>query len=286
VQLPLFLGKQGKPLLLNLCNVAPVFYRNKISCIHDLAFLRYPHFFSKAFYYYYRALIPAIISTSRHILTVSEFSKQELMDYYRLKPEQVTVIPNAGFAADLPVTVQIPALNRPYFLFVGSADPRKNLLFLLKAYTAACLQHTDLVIAGGGHTSFNNALLKETGAFTSNPHIHFTGRITDEQLTQYYRFAKAVIVPSVYEGFGLPVAEALSARCEVLAADIPVFREVAGTHALYFDPYQADGLIRYLQQMDGAAKKENSQGYDHIRGRYSWKNSASLLYHTVNEWRE
>jgi glycosyltransferase involved in cell wall biosynthesis len=284
-QLPLYLRKQGKPLLLNLCNVAPVLYGHKISCIHDLAFLRYPQFFSKAFYYYYKALIPAIIRTSRHILTVSEFSRQELLDYYKLKPTQVTVIPNAGFAADLPDRVQKPALDRPYFLFVGSADPRKNLLFLLKAYAAARLQHTDLVIAGGGHTSFNNDLLKDTAAFAVDPRIHFVGRVTDEQLTNYYRFAKAVIVPSVYEGFGLPIAEALSARCEVLAADIPIFREVAGAHALYFDPYRPEGLVAYLQQMDGETKKENLSGYDHIRGLYSWKHSASLLSEAVNAWR-
>jgi glycosyltransferase involved in cell wall biosynthesis len=286
-QLPFFLRKQGHPLLLNFCNMAPVFYRNKISCIHDIAFLRYPQFFSKAFYYYYKALIPAIIRTSRHVITVSEFSKAELMDYYRLRPEQVTVIPNAGFTTEMPVgsVQQASAAGRPYFLFVGSADPRKNLLFLLKAYAAAHLQQTDLVIAGGGYASFNSTLLQEAAGFATHPHIHFTGHITDQQLTQYYHAAKAVIVPSLYEGFGLPVAEALSARCNVLAADIPIFREVAGVHAAYFDPYDPARLIRLLQQEDSVSRKNNDEGYDYIRAQYSWKDSAELLYRTVNEWR-
>ena len=231
-------------------------------------------------------MIPAIIKTSRHIITVSEFSKSELMSYYKLRDEQVTVVPNAGFSLLGPIQEENKApLHKPYFLFVGSADPRKNLLFLLKAYTAARLRDTDLVVAGSGYASFNSSLLKETALFNSNPQIHFLGHITDSQLTDYYHYAKAVIVPSLYEGFGLPVAEALSAACTVLAADIPVFREVAGEHAWYFHPAQPEGLIALLQRLDKAPKKNNEAGLRHIHRQYSWKKSANRLLERVAEWR-
>lgn len=291
VQLPLFLSGKGKPLLLNLCNMAPVLYKNKITCIHDIAFLRYPQFFSKAFRSYYQVMIPAIIKSSKHIITVSEFSRHELMDYYKLSQEQVSVIPNAGFRSEsvgFPAdssSVEAVPVRRPYFLFVGSADPRKNLLFLLRAFEAARLKHTDLVVAGGGYASFNNELMKETDIYHQNPDIHFLGHVTDALLTQYYNSARAVIVPSVYEGFGLPVAEALSAHSEVLAADIPVFREVAAEHAQYFDPHKPDALIALMRERDGTSKPDGAEGYAFIHRRYSWKKSANSLGDCIGKWR-
>lgn len=291
VQLPWFLSGKGKPLLLNLCNMAPVCYRNKITCIHDIAFLRYPQYFSKAFRAYYQAMIPAIIKTSKHIITVSEFSRAELMDYYKLGEERVSVIPNAGFRSDSAVfpantgMSEAAPIGRPYFLFVGSADPRKNLLFLLRAFEAARLKETDLVIAGGGYASFNSELMKETDVYRQNPNIHFLGHVTDTLLTQYYNNARAVIVPSVYEGFGLPVAEALSAHSEVLAADIPVFREVAAEHAYYFNPHSPDDLIALMRERDGTPRPDGEAGFTFIHRRYSWKKSASSLGDCISKWR-
>ena len=312
-QLPWFLSGKGKPLLLNLCNMAPVMYGNKITCIHDIAFLRYPQFFSTAFRSYYKAIIPAIIKSSRHIVTVSEFSRSELMDYYKLHSGQVSVIPNAGFRSGQalqgalnaalglkqssaapgdgwgghqPIVEQelTPPIRRPYFLFVGSVDPRKNLLFLLRAFEAAQLKETDLVVAGGGYASFNSELLQDINLYHQNPNIHFIGHVSDTLLTQYYQFARAVIVPSFYEGFGLPVAEGLSAHCEVLASDIPIFREVAGEHAFYFDPFKADALIALMRERDGSSRPDGEAGYSFIHRRYSWEKSANALGDCIRAW--
>lgn len=275
-QLPRFAAKQQQ-LLLNLCNVAPVMYKNKITCIHDIAFIRYPQFFSKAFYYYYKSMMPLIIRSSKHIITVSEFSKAELMDYYKLRDEQISVIPNAGF-----LTVQsvaAPMVQAPYFLFVGSVDPRKNLLLLLQAYSAAQLTQTQLVIAGAAYKSFNPELLQQLEQFKANPMIHFAGAVTNEELASLYQHAKAVIVPSLYEGFGLPVAEGLSAGCQVIASDIPIFREVAGEHAFYFKDKQT--LTSLLLLLDKQDKRLNESGRDYVLARYSWKQSAALLKKTV-----
>lgn len=275
-QLPRFAQQQNR-LLLNLCNVAPVLYRNKITCIHDIAFIRYPQFFSKAFYYYYKNLIPLIIRSSRHIITVSEFSKSELMDYYRLRDEQVSVIPNAGFQA-APV-LAAPLHDYPYFLFVGSLDPRKNLLLLLQAYAAAQLTQTHLVVAGASYKSFNPQLAQQLEPFKAHPMIHFAGAVSNDELASLYQHAKAVIVPSLYEGFGLPVAEGLSAGCQVIASDIPIFREVAGEHAFYFkDKETLTGLLMLLDKQD---KRLNEGGRDWILSRYSWKQSAALLKKAV-----
>lgn len=275
-QLPQFARQRGQ-LLLNLCNVAPVLYKNKITCIHDIAFIRYPQFFSKAFSYYYKSLMPLVIRSSRHIITVSEFSKSELMSYYRLRNEQVSVIPNAGFQAAPAATA--PLQDYPYFLFVGSVDPRKNLLLLLQAYKAAQLTQTHLVVAGGGYKSFNPELLQQLEQFKAHPMIHFAGAVSDDELASLYQHAKAVVVPSLYEGFGLPVAEGLSAGCQVIASDIPIFREVAGEHAFYFKDKET--LTSLLMLLDRQDKRLNESGRDWILSRYSWKQSADLLKKAV-----
>lgn len=275
-QLPRYAWQQNQ-LLLNLCNMAPVLYRNKITCIHDIAFIRYPQFFSRSFYYYYKSLMPLIIRSSRHIITVSEFSKAELMDYYRLRDSQVSVIPNAGFQSTPAVT--IPSLQYPYFLFVGSADPRKNLLLLLRAFSVAQMEQTHLVIAGAGYKSFNPEILQQLEPYKAHPMIHFAGAVSDEELASLYQHAKAVIVPSLYEGFGLPVAEGLSAACQVIASDIPIFREVAGDHAFYFKDKET--LTSLLMLLDKQDKRRNESGREWILSRYSWIQSATLLKKTV-----
>jgi glycosyltransferase involved in cell wall biosynthesis len=133
--LPTFLNRKHRPLLLNLCNMAPVFYKNKIVCIHDISFIRNPSWFSTSFYRYYKTLIPLIIKSSKHLITVSEFSRSEIIDYYKIQEDKISVIPGGIASAFLPSDQLVPASislqRRPFFLFVGSIDPRKNLLTLL-----------------------------------------------------------------------------------------------------------------------------------------------------------
>ena len=93
--LPKWLKQNGSPLLLNLCNLAPLRYNNKISTIHDVSFVRYPQTFSKKFLIFYRLMIPRIISSSKKVFTVSEFSKQEIIDVYGTDENRIEVIYNA-----------------------------------------------------------------------------------------------------------------------------------------------------------------------------------------------
>lgn len=93
--LPKWLKKNGRPLLLNLCNMAPIMYLNKISTIHDIAFVRYPQTFSKKFLIFYKFMIPRIIASSKRVITVSNFSKKEIVDVYGVDQSLVTVVYNA-----------------------------------------------------------------------------------------------------------------------------------------------------------------------------------------------
>jgi glycosyltransferase involved in cell wall biosynthesis len=101
--LPKWLRKNGNPLLLNLCNMAPVMYKNKISTVHDIAFVRYPQTFSKQFLAVYRFMIPWIISSSKKVLTVSEFSKQEIIEKYGIEQNKILVVYNAVNKKFMPI---------------------------------------------------------------------------------------------------------------------------------------------------------------------------------------
>lgn len=276
-RLPLFLRNAGKPLLLNFCNVAPVLYANKITCLHDIAFERHPEFFSKKFVLYYQWLIPKVLNTSKHIITVSEFSKSEIADFYRIPPDKITVVPNASaFHRDSAESV-FKVHQKPYFLFVGSLDPRKNLLFLLKAFTLAAVKDVDLVVVGAAHASF--AANPELETYRRLPNIIFTGYVSDAELRSYYAGALALVNPSLYEGFGLPVAEALSMGCAVLASDIPAFREVGGTDVVYFntaDASELSGLIkRFASNTPGMTSKLEGP---------TWKSSAEIVDKIIQQF--
>ncbi len=288
-QLPGYMRKQQSPLLLNLCNMAPLFYRNKITCIHDISFAINPQYYSRSFYYYYRTIIPRIIHSSKHIITVSQFSQAALMQHYRLNENQVSVVPNA--ASDLlkqivaTQTLQ-PPVDKPYFLFVGSVDPRKNLLFLLDAFRQAAIDDMELVIVGGGYKSFNKAVAAKLDAYKNHPGIRFLGAISNEKLAACYRFAKAVIVPSLYEGFGLPVVEALQLGCPVLASDIPVFREVGENYVEYFDPRDGHALQLLLRKTAQSSPSPSTMqaAQVFIENKYNWQHSASLLYGIIQSF--
>lgn len=271
LKLPAYLRKKGNPLLISLCNVAPLRYANKITCLHDIAFERHPEFFSKKFVLYYRWLIPKLLKSSRHIITVSEFSKGEISSFYQINPAMITVIPNASAFSNEGIQSDFKPRPRPYFLFVGSLDPRKNLLFLLKAFEQAAVHDTDLLIVGASHASF--AVDPELQAYRNHPNIVFTGYISDGELQNYYANALALVNPSLYEGYGLPVAEALSMGCPVLASSIAAFKEVGGTDIVYFNTADTAELAHLIKNFSDTPLLQKKKK---IRNE-SWKSSAEQL---------
>lgn len=281
-KLPNYLRSKGSPLLISLCNAAPVFYKNKISCVHDIAFERYPEFFSKKFVYYYQWLIPNVLRNSRHVITVSEFSKREISTFYGIDSQRITVVPNASAFSKTEGKQPLIIHPRPYFLFVGSLDPRKNLIFLLKAFLMAALDDIDLVIVGAGHASF--AQNPEIEKFRKQSNVVFTGYVTDDELRNYYAGALALVNPSLYEGFGLPVAEALAMGCPVLASDIDAFREVGGTDVVYFNTADASELSNLLITFSKTFSVLQTTDPINQMKSVTWKSSAERVDHIIQQF--
>lgn len=276
IDLPLYLRKKGNPLLLNLCNTAPLFYRNKIVTVHDVAFMAYPQTFSKLFLYFYKFMIPRLLKSSRHIVTVSQFSKKEICKYYHVDKDKVSVVYNAVSESFMP----LPQTERSsYFLAVSSMNYRKNFIYILEAFCKYQEQGGKecLDIIG----DLKNASFKEIdlSKYTSNPNIQFLGRVSDEDLIRYYSNAVAFVYPSFYEGFGIPPLEAQTCGCPAICAKASCLPEVFGDSVLYCDPYDSDSLVSSFKKIvsDKDLRKTLQERGKMNTSKYSWEKSAEKL---------
>lgn len=275
VDLPLFLRNVGNSLLINFCNTAPLFYSNSVVTVHDLAFLENPKWFSKSFYYYYKNLVPRIVKNARHVITVSNFSKEEILNKIHIASNKISVIYNA-----VDITLPFEQKNRQgrFALFVGSMDPRKNMQRLLNAVKYLPNDVT-LVVVGGAAKSFATESEQDI-----SDRIRFVGYVTDERLFELYSNADAFVYPSLYEGFGIPPLEAQSFGLPILVSDIPVFQEIFGDSALYCDPNSVEsigqGLLNILNLSPDTKDLLVKKGFLNV-GRYSWDRSAFELINTL-----
>jgi glycosyltransferase involved in cell wall biosynthesis len=278
VTLVRFLRSQGNPLLLNLCNTAPVFYKNKISTVHDVTFLHYPESYSVKFRAVYKILIPLIIRTSCKVLTVSKFSKKDLCNTYNLIPDNIDVIYNA-------VSEKFKALsskdnNKPYALVVSSPNKHKNFTRMIDAFLSSNVS-LNLKIVG----SLSNVFNTQESKINSDPRIIFLGKVSDEELIDIYQNADFFIFPSLYEGFGIPPLEAQACGCPVISSNAASLPEVLGDSVLYFNPIDMNSIREVIEKvaLDRDLKAILiEKGYKNLR-RFSWNESAKRLNEIIDK---
>lgn len=279
LSLPFFFFGKKNFILVSFTGLGPIIIKSKISTIHDLAFLENPSWYSFSYRFFYRFVTPFVINSCRHILTVSNFSKSEIVRYYNIKLSDVSVIYNACCESWNSAFFD-KNLDKPYFLCVASIEPRKNFPQLIEVFRD--LKDLNLLIVGSYSKVFSRNNL---GTIPSN--VFFLGRVDDAKLAQLYKNAKAFIYPSLYEGFGLPPIEAMHFGCPVLLSDIPVFREVCNDAAIYFNPKDKISItnaIKFFNQLDDAERiKIINAGFENIK-RFSWGQSALQLIKILNSY--
>ena len=284
VELPLYLRGQGqKPLLVNLCNTGPLFYQRKLVCIHDLAFLVNPGWFSRAFSTFYRFLIPLVARGSERVLTVSNFSRETIIKYLRVPESEVVVLYNAVSDHFKGTAEEQPNRYGNYILAVGSLDPRKNLKTLVKAFNACHLPDLRLVIVGAASKIFRDAELQ--ALVQENPAVIFTGYLSDEELVSVYQNAKLFVYPSLYEGFGIPPLEAMSCGCATVVSATSSLPEVCGKASYYIDPSSSDDIARAIKLLLGNDQIRRSlveKGYARSSS-FTWEGSARKLADIIQE---
>lgn len=269
IELPLYLKSKGNPILINLCNTAPLYYNNQIVTIHDLAFMVNPKWFSKKFAFAYKFLIPKVAKKAKHIITVSNSSKSEISELLSLPFNKISVVYNGITFINEDIQHAAPLLNDKYFLTVSSIDPRKNLQNLIDAFQKWNTSNTKLLVIGGKNASF-----AYKDVYGVNNNVKYLGYVSDKELINYYKNALCFVYPSLYEGFGLPPLEALALGTNVIVSDIPSVREVCKDFALkYFDPTSTDSIVNALEY---AFKNEKSVAHIDLE-EFSWSKSADKL---------
>lgn len=252
ISLPWFLFWQKNWVLFNFCNTAPLFIKNQVVTVHDLAFMRKEKWFNPVFKIAYQILIPRILKKSKAVVTVSETIKKEMEAYFKLPSSKISVIPNKISSALTTTTPSVPSLSinkNDFYLMVGSDNPRKNFAWVEKLFSIHFPTKT-LVIVGSNHQSFS-----ATEKINSN-HILRISTASANELAWLYENAIAFINPSFYEGFGIPNIEAMYFNCPILCANIPVFREVCEAAAVYFELNNSSDFIEKLNAMEKMDKPQ------------------------------
>lgn len=283
LDLPLWLAKQGSPPLVSLCNTAPLAYHNQIATHHDITYVRHPDSYSRVFRAVYRSMTPLLLKRIKALITVSEFSRNEIARFYGYPARHICVIPNAVDARFQPFCAeQCPRGSAPYLLAVSSPNAHKNFARMIAAFLRLeGLDEVELRIIGDSNRIFSGSLHDAAG----NRRIRMLGRLTDEELVEAYQGATAFVFPSVYEGFGIPPLEAQACGCPVIAARAASIPEVLGDSALYFDPLQVTDITACMQRVlrDEALRQDlRRRGKANVK-RYCWNASARQVSRLIDQ---
>jgi glycosyltransferase involved in cell wall biosynthesis len=237
----------------------------RVATIHDVIPYIYPQTSSQLDWLIYRFWLPLAVRHLDAIITDSTCSKNDILRYLPVSPERVVVIPIAANSSYrvMESAAYTPTLARygvdfPYILYVGSLEARKNLTRLLEAYHSLRNWSTQwrLVVVGARKWKFS-PIFETVQRLGLEAHVHFTGYIEEADLPAFYNGADLLVFPSLYEGFGLPVLEAMACGTPVVTATASSLPEVAGDAAILVDPYDsaaiADGMRRVLENPELAA---------------------------------
>jgi glycosyltransferase involved in cell wall biosynthesis len=283
VDLPLWLVKQGSPPLVSLSNTAPLAYSNQIATHHDIAYVRHPESYSRTFRATYRSLTPLLLKRIQALITVSEFSRDEISRFYSYPARHVWVVPNAVDARFRPFCAQHCARgSAPYLLAVSSPSAHKNFARMIAAFLKLeGLDEVELRIIGDSNRVFSGSLHDAGGS----RRIRMLGRLTDEELVEAYQGATAFVFPSIYEGFGIPPLEAQACGCPVIAAHAASIPEVLGDSALYFDPLKVSDIAECMQRvlLDETLRQDLRRRGKANVARYSWSSSAGQVSQLIDQ---
>jgi glycosyltransferase involved in cell wall biosynthesis len=262
--------------------------------VHDLAFLHYPDGFQKSHLRYYKFYTPKFIRKAQKVLTVSRFSQQDIISQYGTPKEKIEVVYNGTKESFAPINFEEQnAVKDQYtggtefFLYTGAIHPRKNLVNLLKAFSIFKRRlHSSMKLVLTGRMAWkNNEFLQLLKTYKYREDVILTGYLEEGELAKLVASAYAFVYPSLFEGFGVPVLEAMRSGVPVLTSGNSAMEEISGDAALCFDPQNiddiADKLMRIYKDEDGR-RQLIEKGFP-TATRFSWQNTADAAWKALIE---
>ena len=270
----------SKGILLNLGNTGPLRLRRQIVVIHDCAVFTAPESYSWRFRTWYKAIQRRLVSAGIPIVTVSKFSRSEIVRHLGVPAEQIKVVPEGGEHI-LRVIAEPNAISEAglqpghYVLAVGNLAANKNLTILGDLARALAARGMTLAITG----AIDPTVFKTSEQSPLPQPAVYLGRVSNGFLRSLYESAACFVFPSYYEGFGLPLLEAMACNCPVVASDIPASREVADDCALYCDPFcPADFVAAVTRVIDEPGLGDTLRAASAKRLTvFNWDNAARSL---------
>ncbi|MFA6042703.1 MAG: glycosyltransferase family 1 protein [Patescibacteria group bacterium] len=294
VRLPLVAMRQRPDVLFVPAFTAPLLWRGKlvVTC-HDVIGMIFPQYFSKSAQLYWKTLLPASLRHADHVLTVSTASKRDIVRLVGIPESRITVTPlaakkvfqpqsNPALLTQVRRTYNLP---RPFCLAVGTIEPRKNLPFLIETFATAKRESHDLVIVGkrGWDAPQVDQRIRQLHL---GDRVHILEYVAEAEVVQLMAGATALLFPSRYEGFGLPVLEAMASGTPVVASTSSSIPEVAGDAVLYADPSDMDAWRSHIGNVINDSflrAKLRANGLQRAK-QFTWENTAQrtlAVFHTV-----
>lgn len=276
--------------------VSPLVRCPFVVTIHDCIHLRFPQYLPNQLAPRYASTMMRSSATrARRVLTVSQASKQDIVDYLRVPPEKVEVIYNAldERLATPPTDAELVRvrdryqLDAPFILYTGNIKPHKNIDRLVEAYALLRQQgvtEARLLIIGDEVSKYPN-LRRLVHRHQLHPHVRFLGFVSDEMLAILYRLATVFVFPSLYEGFGLPPLEAMAAGTPVVSSNVSSLPEVVGDAALLIDPMDPGALAAAMARVIREPELRDTliaRGHARVRA-FSWERSATRVREVYEE---
>jgi glycosyltransferase involved in cell wall biosynthesis len=254
----------------------PATGRRSVVTIHDISFEKYPEFFSRGALVRDKLLIRASVRSATRVITVSETSKRDIVETYDVSPDRVVAIPNGVSPLyNAAPTWRAFEGDRPFrILAVGSLEPRKNLTRLVDA-VASLTSELRVELRVVGPDGYKAELIRQRLGGVAEATV--SGWLAEDELAEEYRRADVFAYPSLYEGFGLPILEAMASGTPVVASNRGAIPEVAGDAAILVDPLDVDALSGALRQValeQSVARRLRERGLERAK-QFTWERSAS-----------
>ena len=295
----LFFDKEKPDVFFSPTHYLPLYVPcPSVMSILDVSYLHFPKLFKKRDLYQLKLWGRYSIGKAKKIITISKSSKNDIIKAYNVSEDKVVVVyPGVKSETNSKIKMQNSKLlkekfgiDRDYILFVGTLQPRKNIEKLIEAFSRLKTKDlglkTDLglVIVGKKGWMYED-ILNAPKKFGITKRVKFLDSVTDEDLPSFYKNAICFALPSLYEGFGLPILEAMKYGCPVLTSNVSSLPEAGGEAALYCDPEDVDDIARNLEsiiQNSELRKKLIEKGYQQIK-KFSWEKTAKETLKIIEE---